>query len=149
MLIPVLAVVSTLTTAPPPTNAQRCQGDTTQQVESCLSEVSAKADATLQIYRGRAKARILKDAKTGAQDSGLSKTPDDFDRSERAWDAYRDAECGAVFDYWSDGTIRVSVEQVCRIRLTRLHTHTIWREWLTYFDSTPPLLPEPAVSAEP
>jgi hypothetical protein len=33
----------------------------------------------------------------------------------------------------------------CQIKLTQLHTHTIWLEWLTYMDSTPPILPEPPV----
>jgi uncharacterized protein YecT (DUF1311 family) len=149
MLLPLIAVVSTLTTRVPPAKIQECQGDKTQQVEDCLSKASAEADATLEKYRARARARLLHDAKTALQDPGLSKTPADFDKAEQTWNAYRDAECGAVFDYWSSGTIAESVELTCQIRLTRLHTHTIWREWLTYFDSTPPLLPEPAVSAEP
>jgi uncharacterized protein YecT (DUF1311 family) len=149
MFLPLIAVVSTLTTRPPPTETWPCQGETTQEVEDCLSKLSAKAEAKLQTYRAAAKARLQRDARKDPQDQGVSKALDDFDKAERAWEAYREAECGGVFDYWSGGTIRVSMDQVCQIRLTYLHTHTVWREWLTYLDSTPPLLPEPAVPATP
>ena len=48
-----------------------------------------------------------------------------------------------MFDFWRGGTIRVGMELDCRIRLTRLRTFALWRDWLTFADSTPPLLPRP------
>jgi hypothetical protein len=35
----------------------------------------------------------------------------------------------------------------CQIRLTRMRTYTIWLHWLTYMDSTPPLLPKPDIES--
>jgi len=56
---------------------------------------------------------------------------------------YRANECDAVHENWKDGTIRTAMELRCSIRLTDQRTHTIWRNWLTYQDSTVPILPEP------
>ena len=41
------------------------------------------------------------------------------------------------------GTIRGLKFLKCQIILTQEHAHTIWREYLRYEDSTPPILPEP------
>ena len=73
----------------------------------------------------------------------------DFDKAETLWTSYREAECGAVYDYWRAGTIRTSMELTCEIDLTQRHTHTVWSEWLTYMDSTPPILPEPKLAPPP
>ena len=52
--------------------------------------------------------------------------------SQEAWQAYADARCQGVFGYaW------------CLIDLARRRTHDIWSDYLTYSDSTPPILPEP------
>ncbi len=57
--------------------------------------------------------------------------------------AYRGGECGAVHEKFAGGTIRTTMYLNCATRLTNQRTHTIWRNWLTYMDSTPPILPEP------
>lgn len=64
-------------------------------------------------------------------------------RSDAAFTLYRDAECGAMYEDYKGGTIRSVISLTCRIDLTDRRTHTIWRNWLTYMDSTPPVLPEP------
>ena len=64
-------------------------------------------------------------------------------KSSAAFAAYRDAECGAVYQDWEEGTIRNVMALGCQIDLTDRRTHTIWANWLTYMDSTPPRLPEP------
>ena len=43
----------------------------------------------------------------------------------------------------SSATIRNAMSLTCRIRLVDQRTHTIWQNWLTFMDSTPPILPEP------
>lgn len=63
--------------------------------------------------------------------------------SEAAFEVYRDSECGAVWEAWKEGTIRTVMSLDCSIELTDRRTHDIWRNWLTYMDSTPPVLPEP------
>ncbi|MEO1968963.1 MAG: lysozyme inhibitor LprI family protein [Sphingomonadaceae bacterium] len=64
-------------------------------------------------------------------------------KAGKAFLAYRDAECGAVYEDWKEGTIRDVMTLGCEIDLTDRRTHTIWAHWLTYMDSTPPRLPEP------
>ncbi|MEP3052176.1 MAG: DUF6265 family protein [Erythrobacter sp.] len=66
--------------------------------------------------------------------------------SDEAFIAYRDAECGAVWESWKDGTIRTIMALSCRIEMTDQRTHQIWQTWLTHQDSAPPILPEPKPS---
>lgn len=114
-----------------------CPGVTTIAVNGCLAADLDRADAVLNRYYDAAVRRVrTDDGDTVAL--GLV-------AAERVWLSYRDQECNAVFDRFRGGTIRTAVEIACRIRLTRLRTYVIWRNWLTYADSTPPLLPRPAV----
>lgn len=133
-----LAAAATLATrgahAPPP-----CPGGTTPAVEACLSARMTKADGELARYLAAARGRLRRDREPDA-------TVRAFEAAERAWIRYRDAECGAVYVHWSGGTIRNAEAISCRIQLSQLHAHTVWRQWLTYADTTPPILPEPIVN---
>ena len=115
-----------------------CPGTTTIEVNTCLNVRLNDSDATLNRYYQIAVKRITKE--------NGSKAAQRFVQAERSWIRYRDAECGSVFDRYG-GTIRVSAELDCRIRLTRFRTYAIWRDWLTYPDSTPSLLPRPDVES--
>jgi hypothetical protein len=119
-----------------------CPGAATPAVERCLQDRLSGAEAELARYVAAADARLRQQV---GRDPAAARARQRFEAAEQAFAAYRDAECGAVFEAWSGGTIRNAMEIVCRLRITRLHTHTLWREWLTYMDSTPPILPEPAV----
>lgn len=113
-----------------------CPGTSTIQVSACYDARLKASDANLNRYFRAALRRARKESGDAAQK---------LIQAERSWIAYRDAECASVFDYWSGGTIRVSMELDCRIRLTQLRAYIIWRDWLTYADGTPPLLPRPDV----
>lgn len=115
--------------------AEPCPGSTTREVEQCLADDLARAEAELNRYYAGA-VRRLTDAR---QPAALTKLRE----SERAWIRHRDTECDAVWEYWKGGTIRGTFSTECRLRLTRARTMTIWSNWLTYVDSTPPLLPRP------
>ncbi|WP_447894104.1 lysozyme inhibitor LprI family protein [Vreelandella sp. GE22] len=65
--------------------------------------------------------------------------------AQKQWQAYANAHCGAVYTQWRDGTIRGVMGITCSTRLTKQRTHDIWQDFLTYMDSTPPVLPEPAI----
>lgn len=65
--------------------------------------------------------------------------------AQTQWQAYASAHCGSVYTQWRDGTIRGVMGTTCLTRLTRQRTHDIWEDFLTYMDSTPPVLPEPGV----
>lgn len=127
-MMPVLIAMLTLVEAP------RCDG-TTIEVEACLAGELRRADAELNRYYRAAVTRLTGERQPEAL-AGLR-------RSERAWIAHRDEECGAVSEYWKGGTIRGAMETRCRITATRIRTAAIWRDWLTYADSTPPILPAP------
>jgi uncharacterized protein YecT (DUF1311 family) len=132
-------MLSSIAVALAVTNVAPCPGDSTTQINACLDARSKESDAILNRYFQVALKRVR-------NESG-GETAQQFIQAERLWTAYRDAECGSVFDYWSGGTIRVSMALNCRIRLTRLRTYMIWRDWLTYPDNTPSLLPRPDVES--
>ena len=114
---------------------QPCEGST-RGVEACLERELARADADLNRYYVAAVRRLEKEG----QHNALIR----LRRAEKAWITYRDAECDAVWEYWKEGTIRGTFAAECRIRITRARTRVIWRDWLTFADSTPALLPEPS-----
>lgn len=125
----VLAPVLLLATADP------CVPTTTVEAERCVAADLASADADLNRYYAAAVARLTRERRTTA----LAK----LRASERAWIAYREAECDAVWEYWKGGTVRGTFSAECGLRLTRARTMAIWTDWLTYVDSSPPLLPRP------
>ncbi|HJV40505.1 lysozyme inhibitor LprI family protein [Caulobacter sp.] len=110
----------------------------TVEVNECLNEALKGFDGEMKRYYEAAVKRLKAEQSPAANDavSGLV-------RAQEVWRAYSDAECGALHDYWREGTIRTSFELECRIRLTRLRTFSLWRDWLTYPDSTPVILPRP------
>lgn len=120
--------------------ADPCTGLTTQDVEQCIAADLARADAELNRYYATAVKRLQDER----QPTALAK----LRKSERVWIAHRDAECDAVYEWWKEGTIRGAMALGCRIGITKARTMMIWRNWLTYADSTPPLLPRPVAARE-
>jgi len=148
MTILALAMASTLAaqgarTAPP------CPGRNTREVNRCFEQRLARADDDLGRYVTAARRRLEQEAAEAPSGAvGGGDPTRGLEAAEKAWSAYREAECGAVYEHWAGGTIRTAKEIVCRIRVTRLHTHTVWQEWLTYADNTPPVLPEPPIGPD-
>ncbi|MEL1251743.1 DUF6265 family protein [Aurantiacibacter gilvus] len=109
---------------------------TTVDLDQCHVEVLARAEEQRATYLAAALEQYADE-------------PDVADRiraSDEAFTAYRDAECGAVLQKWIDGTIRGIMTLSCRIDMTDARTHLLWENWLTYQDSSPPVLPEPGPS---
>jgi uncharacterized protein YecT (DUF1311 family) len=139
----VLALTSTLATHGT-AESPACPGGTTLEINRCYSGRLERAEADLARYIAAARKRLKQEAaETDAGDISASNAAKGFEVAEKTWASYRDAECGAVYSYWSTGTIRDVEALSCQTDLTRQHTHTIWLQWLTYMDSTPPILPEP------
>lgn len=66
-----------------------------------------------------------------------------IDKAQKAWLNYSEAHCDAIYTKWRDGSIRGVMSLNCKIALTEQRTHQIWSNFLTYMDSTEPVLPEP------
>lgn len=63
--------------------------------------------------------------------------------SQHDWLQYRESYCDAVYSQWREGTIRGVMYLSCKKQLTQQRTHTLWASFLTYMDSSEPVLPEP------
>lgn len=141
MILTALAVVSGLGTQPP-IKASLCRkASTTIEINDCLNGEVAKATKTLDRYRAAARRQIAADGP--ARDVLAA-----FNAADRAWRVFEKASCDAVYEQWKEGTIRGAVYAMCELRLTRIQTHGVWHDWLTYPDSTPPVLPEPVIETD-
>ncbi|MFA0227221.1 lysozyme inhibitor LprI family protein [Vibrio splendidus] len=63
--------------------------------------------------------------------------------AQDSWQAYMTAHCDSVYTQWRDGLVRGLMALSCKTKLTKQRTHEVWENFLTYMDSTPPVLPEP------
>ncbi|MEZ8370343.1 lysozyme inhibitor LprI family protein [Vibrio splendidus] len=66
--------------------------------------------------------------------------------AQDSWQAYMSAHCNSVYTQWRDGSIRGLMALSCKTTLTKQRTHEVWANFLTYMDSTPPVLPEPKLA---
>lgn len=106
---------------------------TTSDTNACTAERVTSANALLQKYLSAAKKRY------GSDRSVVTS----IDRGQAAWLAYRDAHCNSVYAMYRDGSISGAMHLGCSLQLTTERTHRLWKDYLTYWDSTPPVLPEP------
>ncbi|MEZ9189793.1 lysozyme inhibitor LprI family protein [Vibrio sp. 10N.286.52.F8] len=67
-------------------------------------------------------------------------------KAQESWQAYMTAHCDSVYTQWLDGSIRGVMALSCKTTLTKQRTHEVWANFLTYMDSTPPVLPEPKIA---
>ncbi|MGN6279356.1 MAG: lysozyme inhibitor LprI family protein [Sphingomonas sp.] len=121
--------------------ADPCDGFTTLDINACLAKQADAAQAKLDHYLTVSRHRLQSDGADPASDT--PKLLAGFDAAETAWESYRDRQCDNIYVYWQGGTIRNAMALGCRISLTKERTHMIWKSYLTYMDSTPPVLPEP------
>lgn len=133
-----------------PAAADACGDGSTLEINACLGERLRRHEAELARYAAAARERLRQQSREASAGEASAKDALRwFDEAERAWWQYRDAECRAVYAYWSGGTIRGMKALRCKILLTQERQHTIWSEWLTYPDQTPPILPEPPPATFP
>ncbi len=120
-----------------------CSGSTTPEIEGCAAEHARRADRELARYVAAARKRLIDEGKDETTGGPAKMALVDFDASQAAWAAYRKAECNAVYDWWSEGTIRGTMAQECLRSVTKSRTTDVWSTWLGFMDSTLPLLPKP------
>ena len=106
---------------------------TTIDIDQCKQKELSIAEKTMGIY-------LAKSMEQYSQDEVSIKS---IKKAQGAWLKYREEHCSAIYDIWRDGTIRNTMALECKLELTHQRTKVIWKSFLTYMDSTPPLLPEP------
>ena len=77
--------------------------------------------------------------------SFYSKLVEAMKLAQTDWETYMSSHCDSVHTQWRDGTIRGVMAISCKTKLTKQRTHELWENFLTYMDSTPPVLPEPSL----
>lgn len=120
--------------------ADRCaDAKTTVETNLCLARANNAAELEMDRYLVAARQRAAGDGVMVVKA---------LDEAQARWIAWRKGECDAVYTHLQGGTIRTAGLLTCRIDLTEARTRQLWKTWLTYPDSTPPILPEPGVSAD-
>jgi uncharacterized protein YecT (DUF1311 family) len=106
---------------------------TTIEINACIGDALENENKVLGLYLSKAKERYANQVTVITS----------IHQSQQDWLVYRQSHCDAVYDIWSDGSIRGLMFGECMLKLTKQRTHQIWADYLTYMDNTPPLLPEP------
>ena len=91
-------------------------GSTTIGITDCILAETREWDAILnEQYSATQQANEAADA--GGQSPVMDRS-DALREAQRAWIAFRDADCGARYAMWQDGTIRTIVGANCHLTMT-------------------------------
>lgn len=122
------------------------RGGTTLQMNACVVEDLAKEEARMRRYLDLALEQATASDIEPDEYGEPTRQVELLTATQAAWVAYAELRCEAQWDEVKGGTIRTIVLVGCRIDATRQRTHDIWTDHLTYWDSTPPMLPEPVLT---
>lgn len=100
----------------------------------------------MQRYIDAAMVRARKDDESSVEYGPRSRQAAYLEESQRAWEGYVKSRCDGVFEATNGGTMGGLGYMGCMASTTRQRTHDIWDDYLTYWDSTPPVLPEPLLT---
>ena len=120
-----------------------CSGASTPEINACGAEYTRRADRELDRYLAAARKRLTEEAKHDLTAGTVNTALAALDEAQARWLTFRKAECEAVYDWWSGGTIRGAMFEGCMEGLTKARTEEVWGTWLTYEDGTLPLMPKP------
>jgi uncharacterized protein YecT (DUF1311 family) len=82
---------------------------TTLDMNQCLSDQITLAEKELAKYLEESRRRVANDPRTLAE----------FEKAQTAWVAFRDAHCGAIYQFWAQGSVRGAMAGYCFLKLTR------------------------------
>ena len=138
MLIAALAL-SLLVQDPSEAAIDCAEALTTLDMNTCAAADLQAAEQRMQTYFDR----VLLTVGQAAEDPEAAAIRAELVAAQAAWQAYVEADCGAVYTYWQSGTIRVLMALGCKLNLTQERTGHLWRSYLQPMDDSEPLLPEP------
>jgi len=108
----------------------------TIEINYCAKVKLDKAEAEMQRYLAKSIAQYTTDLNI----------VESINIAQSAWQSYSQSQCNSVFTLFRDGSMRVVMTLSCRTKLTQQRTHELWSQYLTYMDSSEPVLPEPSTS---
>lgn len=103
------------------------------QINECVGAQAHNEEQRLAEYFAAARRRLSDDKKTLAA----------LDKAQATWTSFLKEDCDAVYSNWEGGSIRNAKFSTCMRDGRRARTHDLWAQYLTYEDTTPPILPEP------
>ena len=106
---------------------------TTPDINYCAGVELTKAELEMKTYLTKSKAHNHYDPEL----------LESIDIAQKAWALYAKAHCDSIYTMWREGSIRGVMSLNCKTKVTTARTHEIWENFLTYMDSSPPVLPEP------
>jgi uncharacterized protein YecT (DUF1311 family) len=109
---------------------------TTIEMNVCISKQLGVAECEL--------AKYLEEIRRHYADE--EKIVEALSKAQKSWLQFRKDHCDAIYEMWSEGTIRDAMHGTCLLDQTKRRTHDLWKAYLNFLDSTPPLLPEPKFS---
>lgn len=115
----------------------------TPEINACLADDLAVETARMERYLAAAQDRSREADELPRSWGGPSAQRGYLASAQAAWTAYARIVCEGVDDSFKGGTIHTAMFLGCMIDMTHARTRVIWRNHLTYMDSTPPVLPEP------
>ncbi|WP_426051904.1 lysozyme inhibitor LprI family protein [Brevundimonas sp. SL161] len=121
----------------------------TPQINACLAQDLAAGEARMDRYLVAAREQARSSDELPRAFGGPSAQRAYLAASQAAWTAYARIVCEGVDDSFKDGSIHTAMFLSCMTDMTLERTRVIWRDHLSYWDSTPPILPEPLAQAIP
>lgn len=138
-------VVSALILLQDYTRRSDCETDgSTVSLNACAHDDLEIEQARMEHYLSVAREAARRGDESSAEFGGPATQQLAYlETSQAAWTAYAEITCTGVYDQYAGGSIRTLMYSGCLREMTQDRTHLIWRNHLTYADSTPPVLPEP------
>ena len=118
----------------------------TLELNACAAEDLEREEARMRRYFDTAMDRARADDREAAAPGPPPQGEAWLRASQTAWASYSEIRCQGVLDQWKGGSIRTLMYLACKTEAARQRSHDIWTDYLTFADSTPPVLPEPVMT---
>jgi uncharacterized protein YecT (DUF1311 family) len=129
-----LALVALLSTNIYAQNSECIQNaNTDKDVENCIYQELKQSTDNLNTYLYSAL----------GHHSGDDKTIKNIKSTQVFWNKYIKFYCGNIYEFWQGTSIAIVKNMECNIRVNKYRTFELWQSYLTYEDSTKPVLKAP------
>lgn len=116
---------------------------TTLDINRCMAQEVKAAQEVMDTYLQAVLKHKANKFEFDEDTSRSKRLLDEIQASQKQWEAYAKALCDAVYTDWEDGSIRTVMSLSCHKQQIEQRTHDLWNYFLTFMDSSEPVLPEP------